>query len=90
MSIRKRYIVAGAIACVSASAGAIALARAIKRRRNRVLKPEIRKLMLELVRLQGEDFIPKRLPGGGLGKSVFFKRIERVDDRQLMALFAIV
>lgn len=90
MAIRKRLIVAGAIACISASAGAIALARAIRRRRKRVLKPEIRKLMLELVKLQGDDFVPQRLPGGGLGKSIFFKRIERLDDKQLMVLFAIV
>ena len=90
MAIKKRVIVVGAIACVSASAATIALVRAIRRRRRRILKPEVRKLMCELVKLQGEDFIPQTLPGGGLGKSIFFKRIERLDDKQLMALFAVV
>lgn len=88
--IKKSHVVAGVVAVVAAAVAAKAIERAVRRRRNRILPRDVRKLMLELVELQGEDFIPQKLPGGGIGKSVFMKRIERVDDKQLMAIFALV
>jgi hypothetical protein len=87
--VKKNYVVAGAVV-VSATVATVAIVRAVKRRRNRILPRGVRKLMIELMGLQGEDFLPQRLPGGGIGKSLFIKRIERVDDRKLMAIFALM
>jgi hypothetical protein len=87
--VKKSYVVAGAVV-VSATVAGVAIVRAVKRRRNRILPRGVRKLMIELMDLQGEDFLPQRLPGGGIGKSLFIKRVERVDDRKLMAIFALM
>ena len=87
--VKKNYVVAGAVV-VSATVATVAIVRAVKRRRNRILPRGVRKLMIELMGLQGEDFLPQRLPGGGIGKSLFIKRVERVDDRKLMAIFALM
>lgn len=87
---KKCYVVAAVAVAGAVAVGALAVRRELKRRRNRVISREVRKLMLELIELQGSDFVPQKAPGGGLGKSVFFRRIEKLDDRQLMAVFAIV
>lgn len=90
MRIRKAYVVAGFMAASVVAAGVGIAIRAYKRRRRRVIPMDVRKHMVELMKLQGEDFLPQRAPGGGLGKSVFMRYIERLDDRRLMELFAIV
>ena len=87
--VKKSYVVAGAVV-VSTTVAAVAIVRVVRRRRNRILPQGVRKLMIELMEMQGEDFLPQKLPGGGIGKSLFIKRIERVDDRKLMAIFALV
>lgn len=87
--IKKSHVVAGVVV-VTATVAGVAIYRAVQRRRKRILPRDVRKLMLELMEMQGEDFLPQKLPGGGIGKSLFIKRIERVDDRKLMAIFALM
>lgn len=91
MVIKNKYVVVGAImAGAAAAVGVRAIVRAVRRRKEQVIPSNVRKLMVELMKLQGEDYLPQKAPGGGLGKSIFFKRIEKLDDKQLMALFAVV
>ena len=90
MVIKKSYVVAGVAVAAGVAVGVHAIVRAVRRYRNRVLPKDVRKLMIELMELEGEDFAPSKAPGGGLGKSLFIRKIEKCDDRQLMAIFAIV
>ena len=87
--VKKNYVVAGAVV-VTATVATVAIVRAVKRRHKRILPRGVRKLMIELMSLQGEDFLPQKLPGGTIGKSLFIKRIEREDDRKLMVIFALM
>ena len=87
MRIRTRYLLVGAAAAgVAVSLGTMAIVRAVVEHRKRVLNRKMRRIMTEVLALRGEDFIP----GGDLGMSVFRNRIERLNDKQLAALFAIV
>lgn len=93
IKIKKSYIVAGVVAAGAAVVGAYFVKKKIeeKRRKKRQIIPDdVRTLMFDLMKLEVEDYAPKTLQSGGLGKSQFIRTIEKMSDRQLMALFSIV
>lgn len=87
MRIRMRYVAVGAAAAgVVATISVHAIIRAIRKHHKRVLNRKMRRIMTDVLAMRGEDFIP----GGELGMSLFRSRIDRLDDKQLAALFALV
>ena len=82
----KYAIVGGVVAGVAVTAGAVALVRIIRKRTKRLIKRKTRRVMTDVLQMRGEDFVP----GGKVGKSVFRTHIDKLDDKQLVALFALV
>ncbi len=88
MRIKRSYLVIGGIVTgVVLTVGvSVAVVRAVRKHTKRILKRKTRRAMADILQMRGEDFVP----GGELGKSLYRSHIEKLDDRQLTALFALV
>lgn len=87
MKIRTRVVVAGVVvAGIAIGAGVSAVVKAVRNRKRRIISRRTRKIMADVLKMRGEDFVP----GGELGMSVFRKRIDKLDDKQLAVMFALV
>lgn len=87
MKLKTKVIIAGSVfvgvACV---AGVVTVVRRVRSRAKRVLNKGMRSLTMDILRMRAEDFVP----GGEEGASAFRQLIERLDDRQLVSLAALV
>lgn len=87
MRLKTKCIIAGSVTVgVLAAAGTVALVRFVRRQAKRVLKRKTRRVMSDILKMRGEDFVP----GGELGMSLFRQRIDKLEYDQLVALFALV
>ena len=85
--LRTRVVIIGAAAAgIAIGVGASAVVRAVRNRKRHVINRRTRRVMADVLQMRGEDFVP----GGELGMSVFRRRIDKLDDKQLAAMFALV
>lgn len=84
MRLKTKVIIATAVG--AAALGAAVTVTLVKRRARRVLNRKLRRTLSDIVKMRGEDFIP----GGKLGKSLFRRYIDNLDNKQLVALCALV
>lgn len=85
MKLKTKAIIVGA-AGIATVAGVAFVVRAVKRRARKVLDRKLRKSLMEIVKMRGEDFVP----GGNLGQSLFRRYIDKLDNKHLVALCALV
>ena len=83
---KKGVIVGGVVTGVAVAVAVTVLVRFLKKRAKSVIKRKTRRMMIDVLKMRGEDFIP----GGKLGMSVFRNRIDKLEYDQLVALYAIV
>lgn len=85
MKLKTKVMIAGTTGLVIAS-GVIIAVRIVKRRVRRVINRKLRRALEEIAKMGNEDF----MPGGMLGQSLFRRYIEKLDNRQLITLCALV
>ena len=87
MKLKTKAIIVGAVGIgVVVVAGTAAAIRAIKRRSRSVLDRKIRTALADIVRMHSKDFVS----ADGEEKSLFMHYIDKLDNKQLVALCALV
>lgn len=85
MKLKTKVLVAGAAGLVVV-AGVVVVVKAVRRRTKRVLNSKIRRVLADVVQMDAEDFAS----ADGVAQSLFMRRIEKLDTKQLMLLSALV
>lgn len=87
MKLKTKVLIAGTVGAIAiVSVGTVCAIKAIKRRAKRVIDRKLRKHLEEIIHMRAEDFIP----GGDKGKSAFIVFAEKLDNKHLAALCALV
>lgn len=87
MKLKTKVLIAGTVGAVAVvGVGTVAVVKAVKRRARRVLNRKLRRHLEDIIHMRAEDFIP----GGTAGKSMFILFAEKLDNKQLAALCALV
>ncbi|MDO4538366.1 MAG: hypothetical protein Q4B54_09420 [Coriobacteriales bacterium] len=85
----KRLAIGAAAITVVSVAGTVIVIKSIRKWRQRkktVLANNVRAAMTDLLKLRSEDFLAR----DGVGQSLFMQHVNSLDDKKLIALFALV